>query len=69
MRWPPDGRNPRPGEGVGASGNHFIGSKQSPEYRPTRRIQQVRPRAPFPIYWRPRLAGSALVLAGIGGAS
>ena len=41
MSGPPDRRNPRPGEGTGASGNHCTGNEQIPEHKTARRIRQA----------------------------
>ena len=68
MRWDPDGRNPRPGEGAGASGTELSGSKQHPEYithldpaqlipRPVRADEIPELRA---LWWRQRALGHRL---------
>ena len=42
-------------------------SKDSSLYLSTAALEK--PRAPFPLIWRPRLSGAALGLAGLGDAS
>ena len=44
MIGPPERRNPRPGEGAGASAENCTGSKQNPKYKTTHRVRKVRPR-------------------------